>query len=158
MAVETYLPLSSASGFRKRPIDSHGKLRSIYTKHVAAVQGDIGSKFRFGSLPTGAVRLIYPMSFVKCSVGGAGLLLDIGYEAYRYKQDQAAANDGMEALSLNALVDDLSLVTAQRQPWSTTLVKWDFYSLAGVEIVGTAVGAVVPLNFTMETLITYLYE
>ena len=84
--------------------------------------------------------------------------MNIGYETFRYKQDAAAANDGMEAGSLNAIVNDFSLVTAQRQVWSATLMKYDFYSLAGVEIVGTAAGAVVPINFTMETLITYLYE
>ena len=63
MAIESYVPLSAAAGYRKRPIDSHGKWRSIYTKHVAALQGDIGSKFRFGPLPPGAVRLLYANCF-----------------------------------------------------------------------------------------------
>jgi hypothetical protein len=158
MAVEAYVPLSVAAGYRRRPIDSHGKLRSIYTKIVAAVQGDIGSTFALGTLPPGAVRLVYPMCWTKKSAGGAGLLLDIGYSAYRYKQDGAAANDGIEAGSANGLVNDLTLVAAGNLNWDATLLKFDFYSLAGVNIIGTAVGAVVPLNFTMETLITYLYE
>lgn len=158
MAIEAYVPLSAASGFRKRPIDSHGKLRSIYTKFVVAVQGDINSTFALGKLPPGAVRLLYPLSFISCSAGGAGLLLDIGYAAYRSKQDAAALNDGIEAVSLNGIVNDLSLVTAQRQALSATLMKYDFYSLAGVDIIGTAVGAVTPVAFTMECLLTYLYE
>jgi len=158
MAIESYVPLSASASYRKRPIDSHGKIRSIYTKHVAALVGDVGSKFRFGPLPPGAVRLLYPFCFTSCSAGGAGLLMNIGYETFRYKQDGAAANDGMEAANVSALAANFSLVTAQRQNWSATLMKYDFYSLAGVEIVATSVGAVVPINFTMETLITYLYE
>jgi hypothetical protein len=158
MAIQVYTPLSAASGYRKRPIDSHGKWRSIYTKHVAAIIGDIGSTFRLGTLPPGAVRLIYPNCFTGSSAGGAGLLLNIGYEAYRYKQDAATLNDGIEAGSANGLAAGLSVVAAGRTVWSATLMKYDFYSLAGVEIVATSVGAVVPVNFTMETLITYLYE
>jgi hypothetical protein len=155
MAVESYVPLSSAANFRKRPIDSHGKLRCLYTKFVAAVQGDINSTFALGTLPPGAVRLL---SFIKCSAGGAGLLLDIGYSAYRYKQDEAAANDGIEAGSANGIVNDFSAVAAARTVLDATSMKYDFFSLAGVNVIATAQGAVVPLNFTMECLLTYLYE
>lgn len=158
MAIEAYVPLSAVAAYRKRPIDNHGKLRSIYNKFVVAVQGDIGSTFAIGELPPGAVRLIYPMSYVKCSVGGAGLLLDIGWPAYRYKQDGAVLNDGQEAADPDGLVNDLSLVTAQRQAWHAVDIKFDFYSVAGVRIIGTTVGAVTPVAFAMETLMTYLYE
>ena len=162
MAIETYVPLSAATGFRKRPIDSHGKLRTLYSKFVVAVQGDIGSVFRFGPLPPGAVRLILPMCYVKNSAGGAGLLLDFGWLAYRYKQDAAALNDGIEAADPDGLANDLSVVAASRVQLDASLtvgvLKFDFYSLAGVELTATAVGAVVPVNFTLETLFTYVYE
>lgn len=63
-----------------------------------------------------------------------------------------------EAADPDGLVNDYSVVAAGMTQLDTANLKFDFYSLAGVNLYGTAVGAVVPVAFTMETLITYLYE
>lgn len=159
MVIQVYDPLSAAPNFVKRPIDEHGKLRTVYKKFVAAAIGDIGSTFKLGRLPPGAVRLWYPGCFYACSAWGASAVLNIGYATYRYKQDAAAANDGMEPASANALAAALATSAAlTRTPWSTTLMKWDFYSLAGVDVIATAAGAVVPANATLELWMAYVYE
>ncbi len=158
MAVLVYDPLSAAAGFFKRPIDSHGKLRFLYNKFTVAVQGDIASTFNLGKLPPGAVRLIFPSSYVKVSAWGAGATLAIGHAAYRSKQDAAAANDGIEAASVNAIMAAADVSAAVRIQLSTTLIKYDFYSLQGVDLIGTLAGAVVPAAATLEVLFAYLYE
>jgi hypothetical protein len=159
MAIQVYDPLSAAPNFFKRPIDDHGKLRTHYKKFVVATLGDIGSTFNLGKLPPGAVRLWYPGCFYTCSAWGASAAINIGHAAYRSKQDANAANDGIEPASANALA--AALVTAGvlgRTAWSASLMKFDFYSLAGVDIIATAAGAVVPVNATLEILMAYIYE
>lgn len=158
MAIENYVSLSSAEGYRRRPIDNHGKFRTIYNKFVAAVAGDIGSTLQLGKLPPGAVRLYYPDAFIACSAWGAARTLSIGYAAFRSKQDGAVAGDGIEPASANALANALDVSAAARIPWSATLMKYDFYSLAGVDIVGTVAGGTFPLNGTLEVWIPYIYE
>jgi hypothetical protein len=159
MAIQVYDPLSMAPGYFRRPIDSHGKQRSIYQKFVAAIVGDIGSTLNFGKLPPGAVRLYYPDCFVLCSAWGAAAVLNIGYAAYRSKQD-VAAGDGIEPASANALAAalDMSAAPGARVAWHATRMKWDFYSLAGVDVIGTVAGAVIPQNATLEVWMSYVYE
>lgn len=158
MAVQVYDPLSAAASYFKRPIDNHGKLRFIYSKFSAAVVGDIGSTFNIGKLPSGAVRLWFPSCYVIGSTWGAARTLSIGYAAYRFKQDVAAANDGVEAGSANALASALDLSGATRIPWETTKLKWDFYSLSGVDIIATLAGGTIPANGTLEVSLAYIYE
>ena len=159
MAVLAYTALSAADGFFKRPIDSHGKLRFLYGKIVTAAIGDIGSTFALGKLPPGAVRLLYPHSYIANSAWGASATLAIGHASYRSKQDVATLNDGMEAASVNALMVATSMTAAARaQLNAALLMKYDFYSLAGVDLIGTLAGAVVPAAATLEWLIAYLYE
>jgi|SRR5215471_6587693 len=155
MAIQAYVPVAPAV---KRPIDEHGKLRFIYGKMVAAVAGDIASTIALGKLPPGAVRFMYSMSQVKCSAWGAGATLSIGYATFRSKQDQNTVNDGMEPASTNALASALDMSAAAIKPLSTTLIKYDFYSLAGVNLIGNVGGAVIPLNATLEWQLAYLYE
>lgn len=158
MAIVAFDPLSAAAGFVKRPTDSHGKLRYLYGKVVAAVLGDIGSTINMGKLPPGAVRLLFPPTWILSSAWGAARTLSIGHTAYRSKQDVAAANDGIEAASVNALANALDVSAAARIAFSTTLLKYDFYSLAGVDIVATVAGGTFPAAGTLEWLIAYLYE
>jgi len=47
---------------------------------------------------------------------------------------------------------------ARAQLNAALLMKYDFYSLAGVDLIGTLAGAVVPAAATLEWLIAYLYE
>lgn len=160
MAIVVFDPLSSAPGYVKRPVDNHGKSRRIYNKFVAAVLGDIGSTLKLGMLPPGAVRLYYPGCFILPSAWGAARTLSIGYAAYRSKQDQSAAGDGIEPASVNALANalDVSAAPAARIPWSAALMKWDFYSLAGVDLIATVAGGTFPAAGTLEVWVSYLYE
>lgn len=159
MVVQVYDPLSQAANFFKRPIDDHGKLRTHYKKFVTAAIGDIGSTFNLGKLPPGAVRLWYPGCFYACSAFGAGAVINIGHAAYRSKQDSATANDGIEPASNNALAAALTIAAlTTRTPWSATLMKYDFYSLAGVDVIATLAGAAAPAGATLEILMAYIYE
>jgi hypothetical protein len=158
MAIQAYVSLSEAAGYVKRPIDNHGKHRSLYKKFVCAVQGDINSTFDLGFLPPGAVRLIYPFCFIKSSAWGAGALLNIGYATYRFAQDKATLGDGMEPATANGVAANLDCSAAARTPWSAGLIKWDFYSLAGVNLIATVAGAIVPAAATLEVLTSYIYE
>lgn len=158
MAIVVFEALSAAPGYLKRPIDSHGKMRYLYGKVVAAALGDIGSTIKMGTLPPGAVRFLFPPAWVLCSAWGAARTLSIGHTAYRSKQDAAAAGDGIEAASVNALANALDMSAAARVAFSTTLLKYDFYSLAGVDILGTVAGGTLPAAGTLEWLIPYLYE
>jgi hypothetical protein len=159
MAIQVYDPLSAAPTAVKRPIDEHGKLRTIYKKFTTAILGDIGSTFNLGRLPPGAVRLWYPGCFYSSSAFGAGAIINIGYATYRSKQDVAVGNDGMEPASNNALAAALTVAAAGgRLPWSATLMKWDFYSLAGVDVIATLAGAGVPAAATLEVMYAYIYE
>jgi hypothetical protein len=160
MAVVVFDPLSAAPGYLKRPIDNHGKLRTIYGKMVAATLGDIGSTINMGVLPSGAVRLRFAGCSIVHSAWGAGALLNIGYAPYRYKQDQNAVGDGIDPGSANALgpAVDMSAASVARTAWQAALMKYDFYSVAGVSIIGTVAGAVVPAAATAEWWIEYVYE
>lgn len=160
MTVNVYDPLSAAPGYLKRPLDNHGKLRTIYGKMVAAILGDIGSTINMGVLPPGAVRLRLNGCNLINSAWGAGALLNIGYAPYRYKQDQNAVGDGIDPGSNNALGPAISLAAAPsvRTPWQATLMKYDFYSTAGVSIIGTVAGAQMPAAATLEWWIEYVYE
>jgi hypothetical protein len=160
MTVNVYDPLSAAAGYLKRPIDNHGKLRTIYGKVVAAIAGDIGSTINMGILPPGAVRLRLNGCNLINSAWGAGATLNIGYAPYRFRQDQAALNDGIDAGSANALGAAISMAAAPgtRTPWQATMMKYDFYSLAGVSIIGTVAGAIMPAAATLEWWMEYVYE
>lgn len=159
MAIQVYDPLSAAPSYFKRPIDEHGKLRTIYKKFTTAILGDIGSTFNLGRLPPGAVRLWYPGCFYASSAFGAGAIINIGYATYRSKQDVATLNDGMEPASNNALAAALTVAAlTTRTAWSATLMKWDFYSLAGVDVIATLAGAGVPAAATLEVMYAYIYE
>lgn len=155
MAVQNYTADVPA---RKRPIDEHGKERYIYSKTTVAVQGDAASNFVLGTLPPGAVRILPNKSFIKSSAFGAGVTLAIGHGAYRFRQDQAAANDGIQAAVTNALAAALDVAAAGVDVFNAGELKFDVYSVAGVQIIATAAGGVVPVAATLEALIAYIYE
>lgn len=158
MAVESYTPLNEAEGFERRPIDAHGKLRFVYSKTVVVDAGDAGSDYSFGRLPPGFVRILYPMCYVKCSAYGASRVLDVGLGAYRRAEDAATVGDGIVAASANELANDLDISSAARLALSSTLIKYDLYSKAGIPLTGLVAGGTSPAAATLETLIAYLYE
>lgn len=159
MAVETYVPLNEATGYRRRPIDEHGKLRYVYAKTVVAVQGDANSLFGMGKLPPGVVRVMPKQSVVRCTAFGASRTLDIGHLAYRAKQDGAVYNDGIETGDADAFVDGMDISAAGVfVPTVPAIAKFDIYSTAGVSIQGIVLGGTSPVNAELETLIAYLYE
>lgn len=160
MAVEAYTPLSDADGYLKRPIDEHGKLRYLYTKTVIATVGDANSTYNFGRLPPGAVRVLPSTSKLSCSAYGASRTLDVGHAAYKAKQDVATVGDGTEAADPDAFTPagPLDISSALASATLDTLLKFDIFSLGGVDVTGIVAGGTSPLAATMELLIAYLYE
>jgi hypothetical protein len=155
MAIQAYVADVPA---RKRPIDEHGKERYIYSKTTVAIIGDIGSTFLLGMLPPGAVRVLLNKSYIQSSAMGAGVTLSIGHGAYRFKQDQAAPNDGIQAAVANAFANALSVAAAGVTVFNASALKFDLFSQAGVQVIATSAGAVVPVNATLEMLLAYIYE
>lgn len=156
MAIEAYVADTPA---RKRPIDEHGKLRFLYGKTTVAVQGDIGSTFKLGTLPPGAVRVLPYLGAQGHSAWGAARTISIGLGAYRYKQDQASAGDGIQAAQaaiFASALDFSALVTGA--VLNATLMKWDVYSLGGADVIATLAGGTVPVGATIEMLLPYIYE
>lgn len=159
MALQAYVPLNQVEGFRRRPIDDHGKLRFQYAKTVTAVGGDINSTFAVGKLPPGTCRVLPWLSRLTNSAWGAGCVLSVGHAAYRSKQDAAALNDGIEPINLSAFASAISVAGVNTAiAFSPLLLKYDIASTGGVDLLAQDTGAVVPVAATLETLIAYIYE
>lgn len=157
MAVQTgILPDQLATGYRRYPIDSHGKLRFLYMSMAAlAAQADIGSTIIFGDLPTGRLRVLPWLSRFTCSAWGAGATLAIGYQAYMQTEQSGAA---AIAASVNDLMAATSFAAAQNAVAWSTVMKFDLYSLQGIRVQGTIAGANVPAGATMSAMLAYIYE
>lgn len=156
MAIENYVADQPA---RKRPIDEHGKLRFLYSRTTVAVVGDIGSTFKIGTLPPGAVRVLPYLGAQGHSAWGAARTVSLGLAAYRFKQDQAAANDGIQAAQPNIFASALDFsASVPGVILNAALIKWDVYSLAGVDVIATLAGGTVPIGATIDIALPYLYE
>lgn len=157
MAVQTgIVPDQLVSGYRRYPIDNHGKLRFDYMSMPAlAAQADIGSTILFFDLPPGRVRVLPWLSRFTCSAWGAGATLAIGYQSYVQTQVSGSA---AIAASVNDLMAATSFAAAQAAVAWSTVMKFDLYSVAGIRVQGTIAGANVPVGATMSAMIAYLYE
>jgi len=158
MAVQAFTPLNQAEGFRRRPIDDHGKIRIQYAKTVTAVVGDTLSTYSCGALPPGTTRVLPWLSRLTSSAGGAGLVLSVGHGAYRTKSD-VAINDGIIAADYAAFASAMSVAAAGvATPFTPALLKFDISAQAAVPLIAQTTGATAPVGFTLETLIAYVYE
>ena len=159
MAVEVFTQNSDASGYRKRPIDAHGKLRFHYSDFgPLTVAGDAGSTYELGKLPPGPVRLLPCLSRWECSAYGAARVLKTGHKEYRKAQDGAVVDDGLEADDDNAFQSAVDISGALSNQVLGTALKFDMYSTAGVDLYATVTGGTSPIGATIAWLIAYLYE
>lgn len=159
MAVENFQPLSAAEGYRRRPLDDHGKLRFITAKFLATVAGDANSLLKIGMLPPGAVRVLPSLSKYSTSAFGAARVMVIGHTVYAKKEDGAVVGDGNEAADDDAFAAGLDVSAAGNNvTWNNNLLWFDVYSRAGVLVEAKVTGGTIPQNATAAFLLAYLYE
>ena len=151
----TYLSNQLQDGYRRTPVDDHGKLRTQYFSvgplDTAYAANDLVKLF---DLPSGRKRILPGLSRISCSAFGAGRTIDIGHEAYMKRPPD---ND-VEAADLDAFIDGMDVSAAVNgAAWSTAL-KFDMYSMTEVEVYMTILGGTMPVGATLQGYITYLYE
>lgn len=143
-----------AEGYRRYPIDDHGKLRFAYGKVTAsgalAASGTMGLLW----LPPGRVRVLPHLSRITTSAFGAGRTLDIGHDQYMKRPP----GNTVEAADPDAFIDGLDVSSAVTANVVGTALKFDMYSLEGVLVYGTVLGDTMPDAGTVELLLAYLYE
>lgn len=156
MAVESYLSIQQADGYRKTPIEDHGKLRYQYFELAAlTVAGDANSIAKLCKLPPGRVRVLPCLSRVTSSALGAARTLDIGHAAYNKRGDFGEAQ---EPLNYEAFIANMDVSGAVAAAAFSTVLKYDVYSVAGVDIWARVQGGTWPIGATLSGLIAYLYE
>lgn len=156
MAVLALIADQLVAGYRKYPIDLHGKLRFAYMSLAAnPVAGDVASTIELFDLPPGRVRVLPNLSRLTCSAWGAARTLSIGYRAYSSTQVSGAAAIAEDVDDLMAAKDVSGALASV--VWSTAM-KYDLYSVAGVRVFGKVAGDTIPVGATLSLLMAYIYE
>lgn len=143
-------------GFRRYPVDDHGKLRMQFF-NVPALTVALAANDTIGLLwlPPGRKRILPGLSRLTVSAFGAGRTLDIGHDAYSSRP--TAAVDANVA-DPDALIDGMDVATALAGvAWSTAL-KFDIYSIEEVLVYATVLGGTMPIGATLSGYLAYLYE
>lgn len=155
-AVENYSSAQLVEGYRKYPIDEHGKLRFLYFNVPAlTVTGDADSTYELGNLPPGRVRVLPCLSRITTSAYGSSRTLDVGHAAYQKRGDPA---EDFEALNYEAFIANMDISSAVAAAAFSTALKYDLYSVAGVKLVARVQAGTSPIGATMSGLLAYLYE
>lgn len=143
-----------ADGFRKYPIDDHGKMRYSYAKVTA--NGALADAGTMGLLwlPPGRKRIIPSLSRITTSAFGAARTLDLGHDTYTSRPPaqtpEAADPDAfIAALDVSSAVDGVAF---------SNVLKFDMYSTDEVLVFATVNGDTMPDTATVEVLLAYLYE
>lgn len=143
-------------GFRRYPVDDHGKLRMQFFT-VSALTGALadGDTVALFWLPPGRKRILPGLSRITTSAFGAARTLDIGHDAYASRPSgEADANDA----DPDAFVDGMDVSAAVNgAAWGTTL-KFDIYSIDEVLVYATILGGTMPVGASMSGYMAYLYE
>lgn len=150
-AVSTQL----TEGYRKYPVDDHGKLRFSYAKFVAAEALAADSTIGMIWLPPGRKRILPDLSFVTNTAFGAGRTVDIGHEAY--VNAHIPARD-VEPDDPDAFVDGLDVAAAAAATAFGTDLLFDMYSKNEVLLYATVLGGTMPVAAELEVRVAYLYE
>lgn len=158
MAVETLLSVQLAEGYRKYPIDDHGKLRFQYANAVQAVAGDDGSFVHLFKLPPGRKRILPHLSKYKVSALGASRVMKVGHGAYRANVLAAGVAAVDEPADDDAFMVSIDVSSATNAAWTATSMKFDIYSMNEVLIYLTITGGAIDVGETFEFLMAYLYE
>lgn len=156
MAILSLTPLSEVAGYRRRPTDDHAKLRELYYKIVNdAVAGDDGTYVKIGTLPPGHVRIFPNLCKMRFSAFGASRVLKTGYRAFQATPGTDTAEDD-DAFSSG--IDISSAGTSVLFMGAATVMKYDLYSLGGIELFQTVTGGTFPAAAELEGYIVYGYE
>lgn len=152
----TYKSEQLTDGFRKYPIDDHGKLRTQHFRipalTVAYAQNDQVDLFK---IPPGRIRHLPWLSRIWSSAWGASRTIDIGYRAYSVRPPDVA----QEVEDGDAFIDGLDVSSAVNNTvWGATPPKYDMYSRTEVTVFLTILGGTMPIGGTLEGFFAYLYE
>ena len=131
---------------RLYPVEKWGKLRFVYfdvTQGAAA--GDINSTFELCDVPYGRVRLLPQLSLISFGAFGAARLLDVGHLTYK---DSAGAD---VAADYDAIATGIDVSAADADGIKIgNLLKWDFFSKAGVRLAAQVRGGTAPAGINMK--------
>lgn len=146
-----------APGFRRYPIDDHGKMRTLYARCVQSGLGDPGSSFIIGSLPPGRVRL-YPWECRYKGVAlGAARLMALGHDDYFALSTPATSPPVAAVVNAFGGAIDVSAATENLFP-VTGGIKHDMYSRDGVQLRATFTGGTIADLSVFEFIIGYSCE
>jgi len=153
-------------GYRKYPIDDHGKLRFQYFSvgiitpiTVAYAANDQVELFK---LPPGRKRILPFLSRLQWTAFGASRTIDIGHRAYMKRP----SDNDLEVENVDAFIDGLDVSAAQTTPlaWATPVdvnasqMKYDVYSLEEVTVYMSILGGTMPAAATLQGFCAYIYE
>lgn len=148
------------AGFRKYPIDDHGKLRfqagkvSALTEAVAQ-NGTIGACW----LPPGRKRIIPHLSRITTSAFGAARTLSMGHDAYNKRPSgQGSTAETVEAANPTALINAMDVSAAVNAAVFSTVLTYDMFSIEEQLLFFTVGGGTMPIGATLQFLLAYLYE
>lgn len=146
-------------GYRKYPIDDHGKFRLQYFSvgiitpiAVALAANDQVELFK---LPPGRKRVLPHKSRIAFSAFGAGRTINIGHRAYTKRPPD---ND-VEPENATAFISGLDVSAASGNPpqWSNAM-KYDMYSYDEAVVFMTVLGGTLPIGGTVSGYMAYVYE
>lgn len=143
-------------GYRRYPVDDHGKLRFQYFS-VSALTVALAANSTIGLvwLPPGRKRILPHLSRITTSAFGAGRTLDLGHDGYMARPSGEAT---AEVADPDALIDGLDVSAAVNAAVFSTTLKFDMYSLDEVLLYATVLGDTMPVGASMSGLVAYLYE
>jgi len=151
----TFLSAQLVEGYRKYPIDDHGKVRFQYGNvaalAVAQAQNDQVELFK---LPPGRIRVLPWLSRISTSAWGASRTFSLGHRTYPTRPP----GETMEAEAATAFLNALDVSAAVNAAAFGTTMKYDIYSRTEVTIFGTIGGGTMPIGATLAVMMAYLYE
>lgn len=153
MAVQKSIQM--VEGYRQRPIENHSKLRYMYfdtgTLTVAYAQND---QIDLCRLPSGTKRILPNLSRITSSALGAARTLSIGHRQYMKRPP----DNTLEAEDTTAFMSAMDVSAAVNAAAFSTVLKFDMFSLAEVDVFATIAGGTMPIGARIQGLIAYLYE
>lgn len=155
MAVLALTSDQLVEGYRKTPVDDHGKYRIQYFSMAAvAVAADATSTVDLLDLPPGRTRILPHASRLTVSAWGASRTLSIGHLAYQSRD----AGNSPEAANPTAFVNALDVSAGVTAVAFSNTLKYDIYSKEKVRVQASVAGGTIPVGATMSGYIAYIYE
>lgn len=145
-------------GYRKYPIDDHGKLRieefQISALAVALAAGDQIDLFKFAPARK---RLLPNLSRIACSAFGAGRTLHIGHRAYQ-SRPLSMSGAVLEAENATAFVNALDVSGALNSAVWSTVLKYDMSSVDEITVFAQVNVNTMPIGATLSGFAIFVYE